>query len=90
MPIAGITLPAEKRALREKMRALGLGHREIAAEFARRYRLRPPRRLARSPRLTTWVTPRPGEELLRAGWAYTTARQKLGLALASALAPNRT
>ena len=41
MPIVRITLPAEKRALREKMRALGLGHREIAAEFARRYRLRP-------------------------------------------------
>jgi hypothetical protein len=41
MPIVRITLPAEKRTLREKMRALGLGHREIAAEFARRYRLRP-------------------------------------------------
>ena len=41
MPIVRITLPAEKRALREKMRALGLGNREIAAEFARRYRLRP-------------------------------------------------
>ena len=41
MPIVRITLPAEKRALREKMRALGLGHREIATEFARRYRLRP-------------------------------------------------
>ena len=41
MPIVRITLPAEKRALREKMRGLGLGHREIAAEFARRYRLRP-------------------------------------------------
>ncbi len=41
MPIVRITLPAEKRALREKMRALGLGHRQIAAEFARRYRLRP-------------------------------------------------
>jgi hypothetical protein len=27
---------AERRALREKMRAMGLGHREIAAEFARR------------------------------------------------------
>ena len=32
---------AEKRALREQMRAMGLGYREIAAEFARRYRLRP-------------------------------------------------
>jgi len=41
MSIVRITLPAEKRALREKMRALGLGYREIAAEFARRYRLRP-------------------------------------------------
>jgi hypothetical protein len=41
MPIVRITLPAEKRALPEKMCALGLGHREIAAEFARRYRLRP-------------------------------------------------
>ncbi len=41
MPIVRITIPAEKRALRDKMRALGLGHREIAAEFARRYRLRP-------------------------------------------------
>ena len=36
MPIVRITLPAEKRALREKMR-VGLGHREIAG----RYRLRP-------------------------------------------------
>jgi hypothetical protein len=42
MPIVRITLPAEKRALREKMRTLGLGHREVAAEFARRYRLRAP------------------------------------------------
>ena len=41
MPIVRITLPAEKRALREKMRGLDLAHREIAAEFARRYRLRP-------------------------------------------------
>jgi hypothetical protein len=32
---------AEKRALREKMRAMGLGYREIAAEFARRHRFRP-------------------------------------------------
>ena len=35
------TVPAEKRALRQKMRGAGLGYREIAAEFARRYRLRP-------------------------------------------------
>jgi hypothetical protein len=34
-------LQAEKRALREKIRAMGLGYREIAAEFARRYRFRP-------------------------------------------------
>lgn len=40
MPSARNTLPAEKRALREKMRTFGLGYREIAAEFARRYRLR--------------------------------------------------
>jgi len=31
----------EKRLLREQMRAMGLGYRDIAAEFARRYRLRP-------------------------------------------------
>nr|MDQ2815358.1 hypothetical protein [Actinomycetota bacterium] len=31
----------EKRLLREQMRSLGLGYRDIAAEFARRYRLRP-------------------------------------------------
>ncbi|HUY49456.1 MAG TPA: hypothetical protein VMV92_27650 [Streptosporangiaceae bacterium] len=41
MPYAKTSLRAEKRALREKMRALGLGYGEIAAEFARRYRLRP-------------------------------------------------
>ena len=45
MPIVRITLPAEKRVLREKMRALGLGHREIAAEFAR---------LNRRPRRAAW------------------------------------
>jgi tetratricopeptide (TPR) repeat protein len=38
---AKTSLRAEKRALREKMRAMGLGYREIAAEMARRYRLRP-------------------------------------------------
>jgi hypothetical protein len=31
----------EKRLLREKMRSMGLGYRDIAAEFGRRYRLRP-------------------------------------------------
>ena len=34
-PSSGSPCRAEKRVLREKMRALGLGHREIAAEFAR-------------------------------------------------------
>lgn len=32
---------AERRTLREEMRSLGFGHREIATEFARRYNLRP-------------------------------------------------
>jgi hypothetical protein len=32
----------EKRLLREQMRSMGLGYRDIAAEFARRYRLRVP------------------------------------------------
>jgi tetratricopeptide (TPR) repeat protein len=31
----------EKQLLREQMRSLGLGYRDIAAEFGRRYRLRP-------------------------------------------------
>ena len=31
----------EKRLLREQMRSMGLGYRDIAAEFACRYRLRP-------------------------------------------------
>ena len=31
----------EKRLLREKMRSMGLGYRDIAGEFGRRYRLRP-------------------------------------------------
>jgi tetratricopeptide (TPR) repeat protein len=31
----------EKRLLRDQMRSMGLGYRDIAAEFARRYRLRP-------------------------------------------------
>jgi hypothetical protein len=34
-------LRAEKRALREEMLAQGFGYREIAAEFSRRYHLRP-------------------------------------------------
>jgi hypothetical protein len=41
MAYAKTSLRAEKRALREKMRAMGLGYREIAAELARRYRFRP-------------------------------------------------
>lgn len=41
MAYAKTSLRAEKRALREKMRAMGLGYSEIAAEFARRYRVRP-------------------------------------------------
>jgi tetratricopeptide (TPR) repeat protein len=38
---AKTSMRAEKRALREKMRAMGLGYPEIAAELARRYRFRP-------------------------------------------------
>jgi hypothetical protein len=41
MPYAKTSLRAEQRTLREKMRALGMSHRQIAVEFARRYRLRP-------------------------------------------------
>ena len=41
MPYARTSLRKEKRDLREKMRGLGLGYRDIAAEFARRYNLRP-------------------------------------------------
>ena len=41
MPYAKTSLRAEQRALREKMRELGMSHRQIAVEFARRYRLRP-------------------------------------------------
>jgi hypothetical protein len=37
MAYARTSLRAEKRALREKMRAMGFGHGEIAAELARRY-----------------------------------------------------
>jgi len=41
MPNAKISLRAEQRALRGRMRALGLSHRQIAVEFGRRYGLRP-------------------------------------------------
>jgi tetratricopeptide (TPR) repeat protein len=41
MPYARTSLRKEKRELREKMRAMGLDYRDIAAEFGRRYRLRP-------------------------------------------------
>ena len=46
MAYAKTSLRGEQRALREQMRALGLSHRQIAVEFARRYRLRPRRRMA--------------------------------------------
>src|SRR5260370_42391578 len=41
MPYVKTSLRGEQRALREEMRALGLSHRQIAVEFARRYQLRP-------------------------------------------------
>lgn len=41
MAYAKTSLRRERRNLREKMRSMGLGHRDIAAEFARRYSLRP-------------------------------------------------
>jgi hypothetical protein len=41
MPYAKTSLRAEQRNLRERMRALGLSHRQIAVEFTRRYGLRP-------------------------------------------------
>jgi hypothetical protein len=41
MPYAKTSLRAEQRALRDKMRGVGLDHRQIAVEFARRYNLRP-------------------------------------------------
>src|SRR5712691_1126987 len=41
MPYPKTSLRREKRELREKMRGLGLGYWDIAAEFARRYNLRP-------------------------------------------------
>ncbi len=34
MPYAKTSLRAEQRVLREKMRALGMSHRQIATEFA--------------------------------------------------------
>ena len=40
MAYAKTSLRKEKRELREKMRAMGLDYRDIAAEFGRRYRLR--------------------------------------------------
>src|SRR5437879_2866285 len=41
MPYSKTSLRAEKRALRDKMHALGLGYGETAAELGRRYHLRP-------------------------------------------------
>ena len=41
MAYAKTSLRGEQRVLRERMRALGLSRRQIAVEFARRYRLRP-------------------------------------------------
>ncbi len=41
MPYARTSLRAEHRALRERMRALGMSHRQIAVEFARCFSLRP-------------------------------------------------
>jgi len=40
LPYAKTSLRAQQRAMREQMRALGLNHRQIAFEFARRYKLR--------------------------------------------------
>lgn len=41
MPSAKASLRAEQAELRDRMRALGLGYEQIAAEFTRRYRFRP-------------------------------------------------
>ena len=41
MAYAKTSLRGQQRALREEMRGLGMSHRHIAGEFARRYRLRP-------------------------------------------------
>jgi hypothetical protein len=40
LPYAKTSLRAQQRAMRDQMRALGLSHRQIAFEFARRYKLR--------------------------------------------------
>jgi hypothetical protein len=41
LPYAKTSERAERRTLREKMRALGLSHQQIAFEFGRRYGMRP-------------------------------------------------
>lgn len=41
MPYAKTSLRKEKRELRDRMRSMGCDYRQIAAEFARAYRLRP-------------------------------------------------
>lgn len=41
MPYAKTSLRGEQRALREKMRGLGMSHRQVATELARRHELRP-------------------------------------------------
>ncbi len=41
MPAHNVSVRAEQRKLRERMRGLGMSHAEIAAELARRYKLRP-------------------------------------------------
>src|SRR5712691_11832216 len=41
MPTTQTSLRKQKRDLRAKMRTMGLGYQDIAAEFARRYNLRP-------------------------------------------------
>jgi hypothetical protein len=41
MGYAKTSLRREKRELRDQMRSMGLGYRDIAAEFARRYKMRP-------------------------------------------------
>jgi hypothetical protein len=41
MGYAKTSLRREKRDLRDQMRSMGLGYRDIAAEFTRRYNMRP-------------------------------------------------
>jgi tetratricopeptide (TPR) repeat protein len=41
MGYAKTSMRREKRELRDHMRSMGLGYRDIAAEFARRYKMRP-------------------------------------------------